>query len=60
MWADYTGSSLFKDKQDVSPYYNFWISIVCDLVENPADTNRVHPASVIMLEYADRDSTGLI
>lgn len=60
MWVDYTGSSLFKDKEDVSPYYNFWISIVCDLVENPADMNKVHPDSAIMIEYADRDSTGLI
>lgn len=58
MWLDYKGSSLFKDSKDISPYYNFWISITCDLLEDKTDTDYIEPNSVIIIKYSDRDSLG--
>lgn len=58
MWLDYKGSSLFKDSKDISPYYNFWISITCDLLEDQSDTDNIEPNSVIIIKYSDRDSIG--
>ena len=58
MWLDYTGESLFKDKNDKSPYYNFWIGLQCPKLLPSQETDLKHTNIGIVLEFSSRDSLG--
>ena len=55
MWLGYTGESLFKDKRDKSPFYNFWIGIDCPKLISLDQEDKIG----IILEFSDRDSLGV-
>ncbi len=58
MWLGYTGESLFKDKRDKSPFYNFWIGIDCPKLISQNQYKEDKKIGII-LEFSDRDSLGV-